>query len=207
MPSTIAILLLLLASPALFAAELTVVLRSNAGIAANAFVFVRQDGVLRSTISDAEGRASFRLDAAGPVDVAAFSAAHGWAFTLVAKTDVVIELSEPPAGLLITRADTSAPLEIWSPHGFPIHQALAIIGTPMQRDVPLYLRLPEGEYRVVGGDGRRWWRWERPCATCHSEPRRRRRTPRRRSEHRVSAGGPSPSTGLRTPCWNPMLAP
>ena len=155
MPSAIAILLLLLAAPALLASELTVVLRSSAGIAANAFVFVRQDGVLRSAISDPEGRAAFRLGADGPADVAVYSAAHGWAFVRNAKTEVIIDLAESPAGLLITRADPSTPLEVWSPHGFPIHQALAIIGTPLNRDVPLYLRLPAGTYRVVAGNERR----------------------------------------------------
>ncbi|HEX6085843.1 MAG TPA: carboxypeptidase regulatory-like domain-containing protein [Thermoanaerobaculia bacterium] len=134
------------------AKELTVILRSNAGIAANAFVFLRQQGALRSAISNSEGRATFRLEN-GPVEIGVYSAAHGWSFARVTGgAEAVLDLVESPAGMLITRADPSVPLELWSPHGFPIHHALAIIGTPMHRDLPLYLRgLPAGDYRVVVG--------------------------------------------------------
>ena len=148
-------ILLLLASPALRVAELTVVLRSDAGIAANAFVFLRQNGPLRSAISNTEGRATFRREN-GPAEIGIYSAAHGWTFARVTgDAEAVIDLAPRSGGLLIARKDTSAPLELWSPHGFPIHQALAIIGTPVQRDVPLYLRLPAGEYRVVAGGEQR----------------------------------------------------
>ena len=136
--------------------ELTIVARGDGGMpAANTFVFLRQGGATRAGTTNGDGRATFRLDTKSPIEIAVYSPAHGWTFASSAiDAEIVVSLRTARAGLTLTGAKPTAPVELWSSSGFPVHLALQALG--MRAALPWSVTgLPAGTYRVaVAGEAR-----------------------------------------------------
>jgi len=121
----------------------------------NAFVFFhRREGLLTAS-TDVNGSAEVTLregDAIG--DLAAFAPARGWSFQSGAGGESAALRFGDQSGALVVRASSGAlACEALAPTGFPITQALAILGGSITATAgrPLEIGgLPPGTYTVVG---------------------------------------------------------
>jgi hypothetical protein len=91
--------------------------------------------------------------------MAVFGAQAGWGFwparDLASTTSLDMQRA---ASILVVRGSASAPVALWSPSGFPLHEALALLGAPLAVSAAAPLRidhLPRGSYLVVSGAARR----------------------------------------------------
>jgi hypothetical protein len=141
--------------------DLTVVVRSAQGTVPNAIVFIREDGnALRSATAGADGRATFRVSqATHAVELAAWSPVLGWSFAASrplaeSDTELPVDLQPAAGAVVVLLVQGSAALTIRAPTGFPIDQALLMLGVlPVARaGAPFRLeRLPAGDYAVGAG--------------------------------------------------------
>lgn len=136
---------------------LTVVISSEGMPVPNAFVFLRSNGGLRAATTGSNGRATFRVaDAAAMFELAVLSGVDGWTFAgprRASSTEIAVETPRARAQLSI-RATKAAPIAIFTAGGFPVHEALALLGSrPVAYpDLPVILgRLPAGTYTVTAG--------------------------------------------------------
>ena len=123
----------------------------------NAFVFVSRNGRVSASTTSADGRATVRLfDGDGPLHIAVYSGTHGWTFAQPQPSgdqEIAVEMTAGDASLSV-RSEKLYPLAIVAPTGFPIHEALAILGSrPVVRPDSAYIleRLPHGSYTVSAG--------------------------------------------------------
>jgi hypothetical protein len=127
---------------------------------ANAFVFVRSGSGMRVAMTGADGRASIKLaDSDAHAELAVFGPQAGWAFwparDLASTTSLDMQRA---ASMLVVRSTTAAPVALWSASGFPLHEALALLGAPLAISAAAPLRidhLPRGSYLVVSGPAKR----------------------------------------------------
>lgn len=137
--------------------ELRVFVQFRGQPVANAFVFVRANGRTGSVTTGADGRATIRqIDPTGVREVAVYSGHLGWSFVPARSAsgqELTIDMSGGAAGLTVF-SNVAAPLMITAPTGFPLQDALAILGSrPFARpDTPATLnRLPPGTYMLSVG--------------------------------------------------------
>ena len=126
--------------------SLTVLVRANGAPLPNAIVFLRENGVLSAATTAGDGTASMRLlRADSTIDAAVYSPAAGWTFLAPRSgrdlTTLTLDMSAAAATLTIT---ASAPVSLVAPTGFPIHDALPLLGIPSVTAMPL--RLAPGRY-------------------------------------------------------------
>ena len=125
---------------------------------ANVFVFIARGGRVSAATTSADGRATVHLiQGDGPVQIGAYDGARGWTFvpSRTAGDDEMVIEATGGAGSLTVHSDTLTPLFITAPNGFPIQEALAILGSrPIARpSVPYVLpSLPPGAYSVSAGN-------------------------------------------------------
>jgi hypothetical protein len=142
------------------AEERTFTVTAGGAPVANAFVFVRSGSGMRVAMTGADGRASLKLaDNDAHADMAVFGAQAGWGFwparDLASTTSLDMQRA---ASILVVRGSASAPVALWSASGFPLHEALALLGAPLAVSAAAPLRidhLPRGSYLVVSGAARR----------------------------------------------------
>jgi hypothetical protein len=137
--------------------DMAVWVTGDAGPEANVFVFVRREGRLQAATTGADGRAVFHLPpSATTAEVSAWSPAYGWMFAAPRAlgdeaAEITIAMRRASAGLLV---EGKGMVGVWSPSGFPLHEALALLGvrnaTPLRID-----GLPAGTYGVTSSNVRK----------------------------------------------------
>ncbi|HKO55389.1 MAG TPA: hypothetical protein VJ276_05885, partial [Thermoanaerobaculia bacterium] len=137
--------------------DVAVLVTSDAGAQANVFVFLRQSGRLQASTTGADGRTVFHLPpSATTAEVSAWSPAYGWMFAAPRPlgdeaAEITIAMRRASAGLLV---EGKGMVGVWSPSGFPLHEALALLGvrnaTPLRID-----GLPAGTYGVTSSNVRK----------------------------------------------------
>jgi hypothetical protein len=137
--------------------DLRLLVLSRGSPVANAFVFIRTNGRISSVTTGADGRATVRqIETKGTREFAVYSGQMGWSFVAprsAAEKELTIQMSAEGTRLTVSSA-ASGPLMVVAPSGFPIHEALAILGSrPFARpDVPVTInRLPPGTYQLSLG--------------------------------------------------------
>src|SRR5207253_10471259 len=126
--------------------SVTVLVRANGIALPNAVVFLRENGALTAATTAGDGTATMRLlRADATIDAAVYSPAAGWAFVAPrSEKDLTTLTIDMPAisGTLVVTA--SAAVSLIAPTGFPIHDALPLLGIGSLSAMPL--RLPTGRY-------------------------------------------------------------
>ena len=119
----------------------------------NAYVFARQRGAMHSAMTAADGTARLSaIAAAEPVDLAVFAPQYGWTFVAPASRvpELAIDVVPATAALTLQGDWGGAPAMLFAPSGFPIHDALSLLGfrvaSPLRVD-----RLPAGTYTAICG--------------------------------------------------------
>jgi hypothetical protein len=142
---------------------LTIDVRAGGMPLSNVYVFLRQRGVLRVVTTSADGQARIMPPTrSGSVEIAVNAPAHGWIFMppvpAQGSSPVRIDLSSPSTRLTLRKEKGSGAVSLFSHTGFPIHEALSILGvsTSVYAGSPFQLDgLPSGNYSVgVGGIAR-----------------------------------------------------
>jgi Carboxypeptidase regulatory-like domain len=126
----------------------------------NVYVFVRQDGMLRVMTTSAEGTVRIVPPTRyAPVEIAVNAPAHGWLFLppvpAASTSPIRIDLTAPSTRLTLRKETGGGLVSLFSGTGFPIHEALSMLGVraAVHVGVPFQLDgLPSGTYSVgVGG--------------------------------------------------------
>jgi hypothetical protein len=137
--------------------DVAVLVTSEQGPQANVFVFLRQSGQLQASTTGADGRAVFHLaPSASTAEVTAWSPAYGWMFVAPRQlgdelAEVAITMRRTAAGLLV---DGKGAIGVWSPSGFPLHEALQLLG--VRSAAPLRIDgLPAGTYGITSANARK----------------------------------------------------
>lgn len=117
---------------------------------ANAFVFMRRNGSVIATTSASDGTATFHVpDDRASADFAVYSPLAGWAF--LPPTDALslqVDFGSPSAALIVSSTGARKPVALTAPTGFPIHEALMLLGIPSIAPCRLD-RLPAGTYSAA----------------------------------------------------------
>lgn len=139
---------------------LTIDVRAGGMPLSNVYVFLRQRGTLRVATTSAEGQARLVPPTkSGAVEIAVNAPAYGWLFMPAMSADagspIRVDLASPSTRLTLRKEKGSGVVSLFANTGFPIHEALSILGVPtsVYAGSPLQLDgLPSGTYSVgVGG--------------------------------------------------------
>jgi hypothetical protein len=136
---------------------LAVLVRSGSMPMPNAMVFLRQNGPTRAAMTSSDGRATFELTSDAPITLAAYAPSLGWTFSppqaADSSSEIALELQRASGGIAAFAEKESLAVSVRAPTGFPLSEALAILGIPsiVRPASPLVIRgAPAGRYEVVG---------------------------------------------------------
>ncbi len=135
---------------------LAVLVRSGSMPVPNAMVFLRQTGATRAAMTASDGRATFALGSDAPMMLAAYVPSMGWTFIppqAADSSEVALELQRSSGGIAASAGKESLAVSVRAPTGFPLSEALMILGVPniVRPGSPLVIYgAPAGRYEVVG---------------------------------------------------------
>lgn len=127
----------------------------------NVHVFLRQRGVIRTATTSGEGQARIVPPTkSGPIEIAVHAPSHGWMFIPAQSSEtsapIRIDIAAPSTRLVLRKEKGSAPVSLFANTGFPIHEALTMLGVrpTVYAGMPFQLDgLPSGMYSIaVGGE-------------------------------------------------------